>query len=152
MADDNRVVDFTDLRVQSHWYKLRDQLEHELNDATGETRRGYDVSVKMNSATIVSDGDRSMLRVPISARWRTNIEQTIAILLVNDVEENDPRISAIAHGVAEVLEQWVQREIPVRAAPVFLYPESEVRWPEVAAPAAAPAAAEQKPAEAEASA
>src|SRR5438477_11463994 len=119
MAD--HFVDFNNLDVQRHWYKLRADLEHELQGATADVRQDYEVSVRLTTATIVSEGSGQALRVPVAARWRDEIEQTIAYILATDVEEEDPRIVAIGHGVAELLARWVQREVPIRAAPTFLY-------------------------------
>src|SRR5215831_5652672 len=129
MASETAFVDWLDLRTQERWYKLRHEFEGEIQDTTKETRGDYDVSVRLNSATIVTDGDLSVLRVPVSARWRDALEQTIASLLIFSTEENEPRMSAIAAGVAELLDRWVEREVPVGASPEFCYPQSEVRWP-----------------------
>lgn len=129
MASDAAFVDWTNLRTQSHWYKLRHEFDGEIQEATRETRQNYDVSVRLNTATIVSDGEDSVLRVPVSARWRDDLEQTIAALLIYSTHENEPRISAIAAGVAELLDRWVEREVPVGASPEFCYPQSDVRWP-----------------------
>src|SRR5579883_949209 len=151
MTDAPEFTDWIDLKVQRHWYKLREELEDQIRSATDQICGDYDLSVRLQTATIASDGERSVLRVPVSASWRGELEQTVAYILVSSVHEDEPRMAAIGHGIAEALERWVQREVPVAAAPVFLYPEPEVRWPElneaqgktVTAPAAeAPAAAE----------
>lgn len=142
MAAEHGVTDWIDLKVQSHWYKIRRELEHEIQAATEETRKAYGLSVKLNTATITTDGDRSVLRVPVSARWRDDLEQTIANVLVTTPREDEPRIAAIAHDIAALLERWVEREVPVGASPDFLYPEAEARWPAEAAPAAPEAAAQ----------
>lgn len=147
MADSHGITDWIDLNVQRHWYKLRNELDKEIQGATAETRRDYGISVRMNSATIVDDGERSVLRVPVSATWLQNVEQTIANVIVTSVAEDEPRMSAIAHDIAELLERWVEREVAVGASPDFFYPETEARWP---APPAPPAAA--KPAAAKAAA
>ncbi len=138
MAEGHGSTDWIDLDVQRHWYKLRDELNKEIQSATAETRRDYGISVRLNTATIVDDGGRSVLRVPVSATWLQNLEQTIANLLITSTDENEPRMAAIGHHIAELLERWVEREVPVGASPDFFYPESEARWP---APAAAPAPA-----------
>lgn len=129
MASDTAFVDWLNLRTQGHWYKLRHEFESEIQDATRETRRNYDVGVRLNTATIVTDGDQSVLRVPVSARWREALEQSIASLLIFSTVENEPRMSAIAAGIAELLDRWVERDVPVGASPEFCYPQSEVRWP-----------------------
>ncbi|HEY7294687.1 MAG TPA: hypothetical protein VH916_06580 [Dehalococcoidia bacterium] len=148
MADAHGSVDWTDLRVQRHWYKLRDELEKEIQHATADTRHDYGITVRLSSATIATDGDRSVLRVPVSATWLQNLEQTIANLIITSTTEDEPRMSAIAHDVAELLDRWVEREVPVGASPDFLYPETEARWPAPPAPPAkpAPAAAKAAPA------
>jgi hypothetical protein len=139
MASDSAFVDWLNLRTQEHWYKLRHEFESEIQDATKETRRDFDVSVLLNTATIVTDDDHSVLRVPVSARWRDALQQTIASLLVFSTDENEPRISAIAAGIAELLDRWVEREVSVAASPEFCYPQSEVRWPPEPGPADATA-------------
>lgn len=167
MSNGHGSTDWIDLNVQRHWYKLRDELNKEIQSATAETRRDYGITVRLNTATIVDEGERSVLRVPVSATWLQNVEQTIANLLVTSTAEDEPRMSAIAHDIAELLERWVEREVPVGAAPDFFYPETEARWPappappapatKPAAPAAAPSeaaaasptpAAEEEPAKA----
>lgn len=153
MADGHGITDWIDLNVQRHWYKLRDELNKEIQGATADTRRDYGITVSMNSATIVDEGDRSVLRVPVSATWLQNVEQTIANLLVTSTAEDEPRMAAIAHDIAGLLERWVEREVPVGAAPYFFYPETEARWPAPPAPPpaarpAAPVAAKPAPAEA----
>ncbi|HZQ36726.1 MAG TPA: hypothetical protein VFD32_12390 [Dehalococcoidia bacterium] len=147
MADGHGSTDWIDLNVQRHWYKLRDELDSEIQSATAETRRDYGVTVRLNTATIVDDGGRSVLRLPVSATWLQNVEQTIANLIITSTDENEPRMSAIAHHIAELLERWVEREVPVGASPDFFYPESEARWPAPPAPppAAKPAAARAAP-------
>ena len=92
-----------DLAAQRHWYGLRHELEHEIAAATDELRRDYDISVQLNSATVTSDGGRSVLRIPVSARWRNELEQTIAYILVTSDEEDEPRVAAVAHGIEEAL-------------------------------------------------
>ncbi len=163
MADAHGSTDWIDLGVQRHWYKLRDELNKEIQSATAETRRDYGITVRLSSATIAADGDRDVLRVPVSATWLQNLEQTIANLLVTSIAEDEPRMAAIAHEIADLLERWVEREVPVGAAPDFLYPETEARWPAppeppakpvppaqvTAAAAAAPAAAQAEPPAAE---
>ena len=101
MASETAFVDWTDLRVQAHWYKLRHEFEGELRSATSDIRKQFEVNVKLNTATIVSDGDRSVLRIPVSASYRTDLEQTIAAILVTSTEDDEPRIAAIAGGIAE---------------------------------------------------
>lgn len=130
MANEHRSPNWLDLTVQARWYKLRREFEHELRAATDETRRDYGVDIKLDSATITSDGDRSVLRVPVSASWRGELEQAIAALLISDVEEDELRVAAIAHGIAELLNRWVERDVPVGASPEFCYPEAVVRWPD----------------------
>lgn len=129
MAAEAGFVDWNNLNTQRHWYKIRDELEGELRSATSDIRKQFDVKIKLNTATMVDDGGRGCLRVPISAVWRNDLEQTIAALLVSSPEENEPRLAAIAHGVADLLQRWLQRPVPVGASPEFLYPEREVRWP-----------------------
>jgi len=148
MADDFSSPDWTDLRTQNHWYSVRRELDHEIQSATHDTRDDYGISVKLNTATIVSDGDRSVLRVPVSAMWQHNLEQTIAYVIVTAPEDDEPRLTAIAHDVAELLDRWVEREVPVAAAPQLFYPEIETRWPEEAAPPPAGAPAVPEAAEA----
>ena len=117
MAAEHGVTDWIDLKLQSHWYKVRRELEHEIQAATDETRKEYGLSVKLNSATITTDGDRAVLRVPVSAKWRDDLEQTIATVLVTSAREDEPRMAAIAHEIAAVLTSWVEREPLVGAAP-----------------------------------
>jgi hypothetical protein len=150
MAIEPRSPNWLDVKTQHRWYKLRHDFEGELRGATDEIRRDYDVEVKLNTATITADGGRSVLRIPISASWRNQQEQTIAALLVSNVEEDELRLGAIADGVAELLQRWIEREVPVGASPEFLYPEREVRWPDepeshTAAAQAATEAADAKP-------
>ena len=139
MADGHGSTDWIDLGVQRHWYKLRDELNSEIQGATAETRRDYGISVRLNTATIVDEGERSVLRVPVSATWLQNVEQTIANLIVTSTAEDEPRMAAIAHDIAELLGRWVEREVPVGASPDFFYPETEARWPAPLAPPAKPA-------------
>jgi hypothetical protein len=131
MAGDSSSTDWTDLRVQSHWYKLRHEFDGAIRSATGDIRSQYDVLVKLSSSTITTDGDRLVLRVPVAANWNQQTEQTIAVILVSSTHEDEPRIAAIAHGISALLERWIQREVPVGASPSFLYPENEVRWPDM---------------------
>ena len=138
MAAHAQFTDWLDLKVQRHWYRLRSELEHEITSATDELRKDFDLSIHLNSATISTDEGRSVLRVPVSAGWRDQLEQTIAYLVVTTVEEDEPRVSAIAQGVTEALARWVEREVPIGLAPVFLYPEPEVRWPEPEVAAGSP--------------
>src|SRR5437868_6510267 len=123
MAAGSAIVDWLDLKVQRHWYAIRHALEHAILSASEEVRKDYDVSLRLNSATIAGDGRRSVLRVPVSAIWRHDVEQTIALILVTEPVEDEPRMEAIAHGIDELLHRWVEREVAIRAAPVFLYPE-----------------------------
>src|SRR5579884_3786162 len=111
-------TDWINLDVQRHWYHLRHELDHEIQAATDQIRRDFDIAVRMRTATIVTDNGRSVLRVPVSASWRGELEQTIAYVLVTSVADNEPRRAAVAHGIAEALERWVQREVPIAAAPV----------------------------------
>ncbi|HLZ71221.1 MAG TPA: hypothetical protein VKV26_15070 [Dehalococcoidia bacterium] len=150
MAEAHGSTSWIDLRVQQHWYKLRDELNGEIQAATAETRRDYGITVRLSSATIAADGDRDVLRVPVSAAWLHKLEQTIATVLVTSTDEDEPRMAAIAHEIADLLERWVEREVPVGAAPVFLYPETEARWPAPPEPPAKPAPAAKAAAPAEA--
>jgi hypothetical protein len=131
MAGEATITDWTNLKVQRHWYKLRHELEHEIQSATDETRKDFDISLHLNTATIISQDGRSLLRLPVSASWRGELEQTIAYLLVSSDADDEPRQAAIGHGIEEALQRWIQREVPIGAAPIFLYPEAEVRWPEL---------------------
>ncbi len=147
MAGDSGQTDWMDLRVQSHWYKLQREFDGAIYSATADLRSQYDVRVRLSSSTITTDGNRLVLRVPVTANWHNEIEQTIAVLLVSSTHEDETRMSAIAARIAELLGRWIQREVPVGASPSFLYPETEVRWPdqpesqgEIAAAVDAPAA------------
>ncbi len=131
MTEESSPTDWTDLRVQSHWYKLKGEFEGAIRSATADLRSQYDVRVKLSSSTITTDGNRLVLRVPVAANWHHEIEQTIAVLLVSSTHEDEPRMGAIAAGIAELLGRWVQREVPVGASPSYLYPETEVRWPDL---------------------
>ena len=129
MTAETGFVDWNDLDSQRHWYKIRHEFESELRAATSDIRKAFEVSLKLNTATIVTDGERSCLRIPISAVWRDQLEQTIAALLVTAPVEDEVRMAAIAHGVSELVQRWVERAVPVGASPEFLYPDREVRWP-----------------------
>jgi hypothetical protein len=131
MAGETSVTDWTNLKVQRHWYKLRHELDHEIQSATDEVRKDYDISLHLNTATIVGEDGRSVLRLPVSASWRGELEQTIAYVLVSSDANDEPRMAAIGHGIEVALQRWIPREVPIGAAPVFLYPEPEVRWPEL---------------------
>src|SRR5579885_1813622 len=134
MAHGQGITDWIDLGVQRHWYKLRDELNSEIQAATAETRRDYGITVRLNTATIVDEGERSVLRVPVSATWLQNVEQTIANRIITSTAEDEPRMAAIGHDIADLLERWVEREVPVGASPDFFYPETEARWPAPPAP------------------
>jgi len=139
-------TDWTDLKAQARWYKVRRELEHAIHDATAETCRDFDIEIHMDTATIVSDGERTVLRVPVSAIWRKELEQTIAAILVTSAHHDDARMTAIAGDISRLLDQWVQHEVPVGASPEFLYPEVEARWPAEAAPAVVASTEGAKPA------
>ncbi len=141
MAGNDGFIDWTDLKTQAHWFKLRREFEGQIRAATADTRRQYEVRIRLNTATIVSDDGRSVLRVPVSAMWRDDLEQTIAALLVASSDEHEPRIAAIAHGINDLLQRWIQHEVPVGASPEFLYPEPDVRWPDMPESSDATAAA-----------
>ena len=116
MAAETEFVDWTDLKVQAHWYKIRREFEDELRAATSDFRKEFDVRVKLNSATIVEDAGRSYLRVPISAVWRKNLEQTIAALLVTAPVEDEHSAGPLRGDPAR--EQVAQRFRGLEAARV----------------------------------
>jgi hypothetical protein len=141
MAAEATSPDWIDLRVQHEWYKIRHELDKEIQGATAETRRDFGVVVRLNGASIRTDEGRSVLRVPVSATWQHKLEQTIANLIITAPEEDEPRMASIAHDVAELLQRWVEREVPVGASPDFFYPDRIARWPAQATPKGATAAA-----------
>lgn len=153
MAGQTVIVDWTERVTQHHWFKVRHLLEHEIQSATEQARRDYDIRVRVNSAAIVTLDGVDYLWVPISAIWRQELEQAIAAILVSRPVDDDARAVAIGVQVRMLLERWIEREVPVDAAPMIFYPETETRWPAEPEPVAAkPAVAKPAPGEAPASA